>query len=100
MENRQFLKMFTLGFLSISILTISCNQGNGSSSSKKGLLKSKADCVEPQNPYNDGGGHDAGFNWARENSGECDGNSESFNEGCQEYHRQLNLYNDCIKNSR
>ena len=61
------------------------------------LSKKDNSCVEPQNPYNDGGGHDAGFNWALENSGSyCDGNSESFYEGCVEYLRQLNKYNKCV----
>jgi hypothetical protein len=57
------------------------------------------DCVPPNNPYSDGGGHDAGFNWAAENEGDCEGNSVSFNEGCAEYYRQLNEYNSCIANS-
>lgn len=34
-------------------------------------------------------GHEAGYRWAEENgiddSNECDGNSDSFNEGCQSY---------------
>lgn len=57
-----------------------------------------SECIQPNNPYNDGGGHDAGFNWAMENGGGCNGNSDSFNEGCEEYHRQLNQYNECINN--
>ncbi len=36
-----------------------------------------------------GSGHDAGYNWAEENDiedeGDCDGKSESFNEGCRSY---------------
>ncbi|MDG2520579.1 hypothetical protein P7B02_03410 [Caulobacter segnis] len=43
-------------------------------------------------PYgctDDCAGHDAGYQWAEENgvteSGECDGNSQSFIEGCQAY---------------
>lgn len=34
-------------------------------------------------------GHEAGYQWAEENSiddpNDCDGNSNSFNEGCQSY---------------
>ena len=56
--------------------------------------------MTPQNPYNDGGGHNAGFNWAMENGGDCDGNSESFNEGCEEYFRQLYDYNTCVADSQ
>jgi hypothetical protein len=58
------------------------------------------DCNPPHNPYNNGGGHDAGFNWAIENSGGCNGNSNSFNEGCEDYYRQLNEYKECIANNR
>lgn len=42
-------------------------------------------------PYgctDDCGGHEAGFEWAKENGvtdGSCFGNSTSFNEGCQAY---------------
>ena len=42
-----------------------------------------ADCTE------DCSGHDAGHQWAEDNqvqdADECDGNSESFNEGCRAY---------------
>lgn len=53
-------------------------------------------CVEPQNPYDEGGGHYAGFEWAAASEGTCDGNSDSFNEGCEEYFQQLDKYNKCI----
>ena len=56
-------------------------------------------CMPPQNPYNDGGGHDAGFNWAMEGGTDCNGNSYSFNEGCFEYYNQLDRYNECVQNS-
>jgi hypothetical protein len=52
----------------------------------KNSSKNVEECIEPRNPYNDGGGHVAGFNWAMENGGACNGNSDSFNEGCEEYH--------------
>lgn len=42
-----------------------------------------ADCTE------DCSGHDAGYEWAEENdiddTSDCDGNSNSFNEGCEAY---------------
>jgi len=28
--------------------------------------KAKEDCIAPHNPFNDGSGHDAGFNWAQD----------------------------------
>ncbi len=40
------------------------------------------------NPYSDGSGHFAGYEWAERTGGDCDGNSQSFNEGCEEYFRQ------------
>jgi hypothetical protein len=57
-------------------------------------------CIEPRNPYNDSGGHDAGFNWAMEHGELCNGNSDSFNEGCEEYHRQLDEFNRCEERKR
>ncbi|MGB2580121.1 MAG: hypothetical protein WBC83_00305 [Minisyncoccia bacterium] len=42
--------------------------------------------VEPENPYDEGTGHSAGYEWAEENDvSSCDGNSDSFIEGCEEY---------------
>lgn len=42
-----------------------------------------ADCTD------DCSGHDAGYQWAEDNDvsdeSECDGDSESFNEGCRAY---------------
>ena len=45
--------------------------------------------ADPVNPYDSGSGHYAGFEWAGETGGNCDGNSDSFNEGCEEYYFQL-----------
>lgn len=41
------------------------------------------------NPYSEGIGHYAGYEWAERTGGDCDGNSQSFNEGCEEYYRQI-----------
>jgi len=41
------------------------------------------------NPYSEGTGHYAGYEWAERTGGGCDGNSQSFNEGCEEYHHQI-----------
>ncbi len=50
---------------------------------------------EPENPYDDGTGHSAGYEWAEENDvSSCDGNSDSFIEGCQEYVDQRDEYDD------
>jgi|WetSurMetagenome_2_1015567.scaffolds.fasta_scaffold34465_3 hypothetical protein len=44
--------------------------------------------VEKGNPYGADSGHSAGYEWAAETGGGCSGNSDSFNEGCEEYYRQ------------
>ncbi|MEK7601907.1 MAG: hypothetical protein AAB472_00245 [Patescibacteria group bacterium] len=50
---------------------------------------------EPENPYDDGTGHSAGYEWAEENDvSDCDGNSNSFIEGCQEYVDQRDSYEE------
>ena len=57
------------------------------------------DCssVEPDNPYTYEGGHYAGYEWAEEQGGGyCDGNSDSFNEGCEEYLQQVEAYDACV----
>jgi hypothetical protein len=48
---------------------------------------------EPSNPYDDGSGHSAGYEWAEENDvDDCGGNSQSFIEGCEEYVSQKEDY--------
>jgi len=42
------------------------------------------------NPYDEDSGHGAGYKWAEETGGDCDANSDSFNEGCEEYYQQSN----------
>lgn len=70
------------------------------SPTESSISENEIECSEPENPYGDGGGHDAGFNWAQENAGACTGNSESFNEGCQEYFNQLSRYQACEVSKR
>ena len=40
------------------------------------------------NPYDAGSGHYAGYEWAERTGRNCNGNSQSFNEGCEEYYYQ------------
>lgn len=40
------------------------------------------------NPYSEGTGHYAGYEWAERTGGDCNGNSNSFNEGCEAYYEQ------------
>ena len=59
-----------------------------------------ASCAEPENPYSPGTGHYAGYEWAEEHGGDCNGNSNSFNEGCEEYEQQEADYEECERGSR
>ncbi len=53
------------------------------------------ECTEPENPYEVGSGHYAGFEWAERTGGACTADSESFNEGCEEYESQEESFNEC-----
>lgn len=54
---------------------------------------SSREYIEPENPYNTGSGHSAGYEWAQENNvSSCGGNSNSFIEGCEEYLSQQEEY--------
>jgi hypothetical protein len=53
------------------------------------------ECTEPENPYPEGSGHHAGYEWAENNSGTCGGSSESFKEGCEEHEHQESEYEEC-----
>jgi len=57
-------------------------------------------CIEPENPYAEGTGHYAGYKWAEETGGNCNGNSASFNEGCEKYHSQEDEYEECEANKK
>ena len=54
-----------------------------------------ATCTEPENPYDEGTGHYAGYEWEEKNSGTCGGSSQSFTEGCEEHERQESEYGEC-----
>ena len=60
--------------------------------------EAREDCslLEPQNPYSEGGGHYAGFEWAARNEPvSCGGNSDSFINGCEEWASQTEAYKEC-----
>lgn len=85
--------------LIFSMLLFACSKAENVDSTS-GKSNKNIECIAPHNPYTDGSGHYAGFEWARENGGACNGNSDSFNEGCEEYYRQLNEYNECMAKNR
>lgn len=61
---------------------------------------SEEECIEPENPYDEftEEWHYAGFERASETGWFCDGNSDSFNEWCEEYYEQEEAYEDCLDN--
>lgn len=75
------------------LLTTGCSCSNGSSEnyipSDNGYEGSeRGEVSEPENPYEDGSGHSAGYEWAKDNQvSYCGGNSQSFINGCEEYLR-------------
>jgi hypothetical protein len=74
------------------------NSSYSDSYSRPSSYKHKEDCVEPENPYDEGSGHYAGFQWG-EDGKTCGGNSSSFIEGCEEYETQEEAYNTCESNN-
>lgn len=85
-----------------SMLMVGCKPSSPSeSSSSDSGVTSTNPCTEPENPYDEGSGHYAGFEWAeRTGAGTCGGNSQSFIEGCEEYQRQQAEYEECEDNAR
>lgn len=87
------LSLTVVGFA----LIVGCKSEPPSNSSERnGVSGSAPNCTEPVNPYDEGSGHYAGFEWAEnKGSGTCGGNSESFIEGCEEYENQEAKYQEC-----
>ena len=59
--------------------------------------KETKDCgtLAPNNPYNEGSGHYAGFECGA-GGNDCGGNSDSFIEGCEDYQTQESAYQTCL----
>jgi|GEM_PF-2805329 hypothetical protein len=92
------MKIFLFLLLCIGVL-VAFNHDSpapADSSSDGEKVSVPAECTEPENPYDEGSGHSAGFEWAQENSAaSCGGNSDSFIEGCEEYQTQEDKYDEC-----
>lgn len=86
-------------FILVSALIATLLIGGCTSSRSSGSNKERdagRHCNEPENPYAEGTGHYAGYEWAEDHcSGTCDGSSQSFNEGCEEYETQEAEYQEC-----
>ena len=68
--------------LLLALLLIQCSGRQGGTSTYE------AEVQEIENPYSEGTGHYAGYEWAERTGGSCNGNSTSFNEGCEEFYLQ------------
>ncbi len=80
------------------MLAVGCRPSAPSDSSG---AASAPNCTEPENPYDEGSGHYAGYEWAESSgSGSCGGNSQSFIEGCEEYESQEAEYQECENKER
>jgi hypothetical protein len=89
MKNVSAITTLTLA----ALMLVGCKSPPASASSSGDEAES---CTEPQNPYDEGSGHYAGYEWAAEHSGICETGSTSFNEGCDEYDSQEDAYNKCV----
>ena len=86
--------IFLLSTLLGSLLICGCNPSKSSDSSEENAVGST--CTEPENPYDEGTGHHAGYEWSEKNDpGTCGGSSQSFVEGCEEYQHQEAEYQEC-----
>ena len=91
MAMRYFLLCIGIGVCLLS----SCSKPKEAEDSPS---EAKKDCssLEPHNPYDEGTGHYAGFDWGAKGKS-CGGNSTSFVEGCEEYEAQEEAYDACVK---
>jgi hypothetical protein len=95
-------RSLTILGLAISLMLSACESSSSEHASESEQLKSKElSCEEPQNPYSEGSGHYAGFEWAEKHEpASCGGNSQSFIEGCEEWQRQDEDYEACENKSQ
>ena len=90
------MKHFILTFTLTGLLVTAAGCSPAPSSSNNEETVAARNCTEPENPYTEGTGHYAGYEWADgKGSGSCSGSSQSFNEGCEEYEQQESEYQDC-----
>ncbi|SRR6266536_2382996 len=94
-------RMLMMCIAGLVILTSSCTSSSSGSDSDQGTKNPSAQCQEPENPYDEGSGHYAGFQWAEEHDpASCGGNSQSFIEGCEEYQEQESAYEECTSKKK
>ena len=89
---KRTLELSIVGFFLLLVMQLGCSSEQEANASR--------DCssLEPENPYSEGTGHYAGYEWAESNDpASCGGNSTSFIEGCEEYHDQVKAYKACLE---
>lgn len=90
------MRCFFKIFLFIVLFLPGCNSSKSADENRTARV-----CTEPENPYTEGTGHYAGYEWAEsKGGGSCNGSSQSFNEGCEEYENQESEYQDCEDQKR
>lgn len=77
--------IITLALLATTLIITGCSSNNNDDY----YTEDNGGKVEIGNPYSEGSGHYAGYEWAERNGESCSGNSTSFIEGCEEYYRQI-----------
>jgi hypothetical protein len=94
---KRFGRNLGIALFGISLVTgCTSSSSSASSTSSDDDDKTATNCTEPENPYDEGTGHYAGFEWAEEhNPASCGGSSQSFIEGCEEYQEQESTYETC-----
>lgn len=94
MTGRERDWMYLIAIFALSILlAVGCSSPKSDSKEENA-----ANCVEPENPYAQGSGHYAGYEWAEAHGGgDCNGQSQSFNEGCEEYEQHETDYQECLQ---
>ncbi len=94
-KSEDFVRQLVLAF-TLSGLFVLFGCGSSESSRKDEEGGAAATCAEPENPYSEGTGHYAGYEWAeKQGSGACNTSSSSFNEGCEKYESQESEYQEC-----
>lgn len=95
------MRHYSLGFALLGLLLVVGCTSSPSSSRTEEESPDSPSCGEPQNPYTEGTGHYAGYDWAEnKGTGTCGGSSESFTEGCEEFERQEAEYQQCEAKKR
>ena|SRR5437763_125001 len=90
------MKGILLAFvLAVGLAAVSCTS-SPSNNDTEPSTKNTEKCQEPENPYDEGSGHYAGYEWAEKNNpASCGGSSQSFIEGCEDYQEQESAYEEC-----